>query len=156
MPPVAEVISRVAARVSPSVWRVAVRHSSRERSRSASTLGLVMIVFALVLAVDGGVKAVSTAIDAQIRAQFGADITLFASAQKPFDAAALQSVRRTPGVTSASLISTAPDAVPCGPGDATSVAPNCQVESEGSGRRARAPVRRRAQPGLLFHPEGTL
>src|SRR5262249_9932867 len=52
---------------------------------------------------------------------------------------------------------TAPDAFPCETGPATlGVAPNCQVEIEGSGKRKPAPLRRGAQPGPLFHPEGTL
>src|SRR5439155_1170870 len=72
--PLMRVLVGMAGRVSPAVWRVAVRQSGRERSRSATTLGLVMVVFALVLAVDSGVASVNNALQSELRRQFGADV----------------------------------------------------------------------------------
>jgi putative ABC transport system permease protein len=95
--PVTRVLVTIAGRVSPSVWRVAVRQSGREQSRAATTLGLVMVVFALVLAVDSGVAAVNAAVASQLRAQFGADVR-FTSAE--FDARTTAMVSSTHDVVS--------------------------------------------------------
>jgi putative ABC transport system permease protein len=109
--PAAAALYRVAARISPSVWRVAVRHTREERARAATTLGLVMVVFAMVLALESAVTSIRAATSAQVHAQFGADITAYSDreAGATFDAATIDAVRHLDGVTSVSALGLGPE-----------------------------------------------
>ena len=98
MRPIARVLGRATARLSPGVGTVAVMHLARERQRSANTLSLVMVVLAMTFAVASGIGAVRNSIQRQIAQQYRAQVRLFAD---QFDPRAIAAVRDTPGVASA-------------------------------------------------------
>jgi putative ABC transport system permease protein len=101
MRPIARVLGRATARLSPGVGTVAVMHLARERQRSAYTLSLVMVVLAMTFAVASGIGTVRDSMDRQIAQQYRAQLRLF---DNHFDAHAISAVRATPGVAGATPI----------------------------------------------------
>jgi putative ABC transport system permease protein len=81
--PLAAVLGRLTNRIARGVGEVAVLHLVKERSRSAYTLGLIMIVMAMLFASGGLYLSTRAAIDEIIDRQFGAD--LFIQGNSPVD-----------------------------------------------------------------------
>jgi putative ABC transport system permease protein len=69
--PVARVVGRVTQRLAGGTGSIAVMHLVKERSRSAYTLGLVMIVLAMLIAVAGTNAAMANTLDSIIDRQTG-------------------------------------------------------------------------------------
>ena len=74
--PVARALGRLTHRIARGVGDVAVLHLVKERSRSAYTLALIMVVMALILSVGGMHATLRRAVEQSIDRQFGADITV--------------------------------------------------------------------------------
>ena len=72
--PVARVVGRVTHRLAGGAGSIAVMHLVKERSRSAYTLGLVMVVLAMLVAVTGTNAAMANTLDAIIERQTGGSI----------------------------------------------------------------------------------
>ena len=100
--PVARFVGRLTERIERGTGRVAVMHLVNERSRSALSLGLVMVVLAMVIGLRGATTASHELNDRQLASQFGADLRVF---HESFDEAALELVRGTPGVARATAVS---------------------------------------------------
>lgn len=77
--PVARVLGRVTARLGGGMGSIAVMHLVKERSRSAYTLGLVMVVFATVFGIGAANTSMARALDEVIVRNLGADVTVWAS-----------------------------------------------------------------------------
>ena len=92
--PVARLLGRLTERIERGTGRVAVMHLVKERSRSALTLGLVMVVLAITIGLSAATAASRQVNDHQLAAQFGADVRVF----HDFDAASIELIRSTPGV----------------------------------------------------------
>ena len=75
--PMAQVVGRLTSRLQPSVGWVAVKHLVKARSRSASTLGLVMVVLALVMAVATIYASDKALGDHVLKSQYGADLQAY-------------------------------------------------------------------------------
>ncbi len=75
--PLARVLGRLTRRAEPGVGEVAVMHLVKERSRSAYTLALVMVVFAMVFSMAAANASMSRALDRGLDTQFGSDLRLF-------------------------------------------------------------------------------
>lgn len=72
--PLASLLGRVTNRIARGVGEVAVLHLAKERSRSAYTLALVMVVMAMLFATGGLYLSVRGAMDEIVERQFGADM----------------------------------------------------------------------------------
>lgn len=72
--PVAGVVGVLTGRLASGVGRVAVMHLVKERSRSAYTLALVMVVLAAGIAVGAVNRAMARSLDHVVEAQYGADL----------------------------------------------------------------------------------
>jgi len=94
--PIASLLGRGTAKASRGVGRVAVEHLVAERSRSAYTLALVMLVMAMAIAGAAIHVSFTTSIDRQNDAEFAGGLTLFAAST--FPDAMLEEVARQPGV----------------------------------------------------------
>jgi putative ABC transport system permease protein len=94
--PVASLLGRVTNRLARGVGEIAVLHLAKERSRSAYTLALVMVVMAMLFATGGLYLSVRAGIDEIIDRQFGAD--LFAQPQIPDDGSLLPKLAAQQGV----------------------------------------------------------
>jgi putative ABC transport system permease protein len=77
--PLARVLGRLTARLAPGVGPVAVLHLVKERSRSAYTLGLVMVVLALLLAVGASNLAMARTLDEVVDRQAGGNVQVYAT-----------------------------------------------------------------------------
>lgn len=93
---VARFVGRVTRRISPGVGGVAVLHLVKERSRSAYTLGLVMVVLTLTLSVAAANLAMRSSLDTVLHRQFGADLAVFAPGSAAPEAG--QALAQLPGV----------------------------------------------------------
>lgn len=76
--PVAKVVGRLTARLVPGLGDAAVNHLVKERRRSAYTLGLVMVVLAMVLALGGMQESILKAMRDGFEVRFGADVSVWA------------------------------------------------------------------------------
>lgn len=94
--PVASQLGRCTARASRGVGRVAVEHLVAERTRSAHTLALVMLVMAMAISCSAIYTSFANSIDRQLDAEFGGGLTLFAASTFPDEMAA--DVARQSGV----------------------------------------------------------
>ena len=81
--PLAAVLGLLTNRIARGVGEVAVLHLVKERSRSAYTLGLIMIVMAMLFASGGLYLSVRGIVDQIVDRQFGAD--LFIQGNSPLD-----------------------------------------------------------------------
>jgi putative ABC transport system permease protein len=94
--PLAMLLGRVTNRLARGVGDVAVLHLAKERSRSAYTLALVMVVMAMLFATGGLYLSVRAGIDELIDRQFGAD--LFVQAGIPDDGSLKNKLAEQPDV----------------------------------------------------------
>lgn len=74
LPVLARLVGAVTRRLTRGVGEVGVMHLVKERSRSAYTLGLVMVVLAMILAIATANRSMSASLDRVIEGQFGADL----------------------------------------------------------------------------------
>ena len=74
--PVARVVGRVTHRLAGGVGSIAVMHLVKERSRSAYTLALVMVVLAMLIAVAGTNAAMASTLDAIIDRSIGGSVQI--------------------------------------------------------------------------------
>jgi putative ABC transport system permease protein len=81
--PLAMLLGRVTNRIARGVGEIAVLHLAKERSRSAYTLALIMVVMSMLFATGGMYLSVRGAISDLIADQFGAD--LFVGSRTPDD-----------------------------------------------------------------------
>jgi putative ABC transport system permease protein len=81
--PVALLLGKITNRIARGVGEVAVLHLAKERSRSAYTLALIMVVMAMLFATGGMFVSVRGAINDLVAKQFGAD--LFVGSRTPDD-----------------------------------------------------------------------
>lgn len=94
--PLARALGRVTNRLARGVGDVAVLHLVRERSRSAYTLALIMVVMAMIFSVGGMYASMAKALDDTLDRQFGADIHLDAAGT--LDPSFETELRAVPGV----------------------------------------------------------
>jgi putative ABC transport system permease protein len=76
--PVAQVLGAATRRLAPGVGPIAVLHLVKERSRSAYTLALVMVVLSMILAVGTSNVSIRRTVEEVVTRQGGGDITVFA------------------------------------------------------------------------------
>jgi putative ABC transport system permease protein len=100
--PLAAVLGRITNRMARGVGDVAVLHLVKERSRSAYTLGLIMVVMAMLFAAGGLYLSVRGVIDEIVDRQFGAD--LFMQANAPLDPALETKIRARPDIAHVSSL----------------------------------------------------
>jgi putative ABC transport system permease protein len=81
--PIALLLGRITNRIARGVGEVAVLHLAKERSRSAYTLALIMVVMGMLFATGGMFLSVRGAISDLVSTQFGAD--LFVGSRTPDD-----------------------------------------------------------------------
>jgi putative ABC transport system permease protein len=81
--PLAMLLGRITNKAARGVGDVAVLHLAKERSRSAYTLALIMVVMAMLFATGGMFLSVRNAISDLVADQFGAD--LFVGSRTPDD-----------------------------------------------------------------------
>ena len=96
MSPLARVVGRATRRLAPSVGDVSVMHMVKERSRSAYTLALVLVVLCTLFGIGGVNLSFRAARDDTLDRQFPADIAV--AAGQRIDAAFEDEVRGVPGV----------------------------------------------------------
>jgi putative ABC transport system permease protein len=94
--PVASLLGRFTNRLARGVGEIAVLHLAKERSRSAYTLALVMVVMAMLFATGGLYLSVRGGIDEIVDRQFGADI--FAQSRTPDDGSLQQKLAAQPTI----------------------------------------------------------
>lgn len=94
--PLARLLGRVTNRIARGVGDIAVLHLVKERSRSAYTLALVMVVMAMIFSIGGLYASLADALDESLDRQFGADIHIDASGQ--LDPSFERDLRATEGV----------------------------------------------------------
>jgi len=94
--PVSQLLGRLTHRIAPGVGDIAVLHLAKERSRSAYTLALVMVVMAMLFSTGGLFLSVRAGIGQIVDRQFGADI--FIQPQAPDDGTMAAKLVREPGV----------------------------------------------------------
>ncbi|HEV2369274.1 MAG TPA: FtsX-like permease family protein, partial [Acidimicrobiales bacterium] len=101
--PVASVIGRFTTRLEGATGRAAVMHLTKERSRSAYTLALVMIVAAMTVSTAAAIRTVRQTAQTQLLHNYAPDIRVFAGGGG-FDAQALTTIKAIPGVSRTSLV----------------------------------------------------
>jgi putative ABC transport system permease protein len=89
-------LSTLTARLSRVGGRVAVQHLVAERTRSANTLALVMLVMAMIVAVLAIYSSFTTSLDEQLKVSIGD--TLSVESAGSFDDAFLRALDDVPGV----------------------------------------------------------
>jgi putative ABC transport system permease protein len=94
--PVSSLLGKLTNRMARGVGDIAVLHLVKERSRSAYTLALVMVVMAMLLATGGLYLSVRNGIGEIVDRQFGADV--FVQARVPDDGTFGAKLAREPGV----------------------------------------------------------
>jgi putative ABC transport system permease protein len=94
--PLAALLGRITNRIARGVGEVAVLHLAKERSRSAYTLGLIMVVMAMLFASGGLYLSVASVIDEIVDRQFGAD--LFVQGSSPLDPSFEGKLRDSEGI----------------------------------------------------------
>lgn len=77
VPPLARACRLIARRLSPGLGDVAVMHLVRERTRSAYTLGLVMVVLAMILTLGAARASLGGVVDRWVETRFGADLLVY-------------------------------------------------------------------------------
>lgn len=94
--PLARFLGRATARISKGVGEIAVFHLVKERSRSAYTLALIMVVMAMIFAIGGLSASMGQALDRTLDTQFGSDFNI----ENPgaFGDAFERDLRAVPGV----------------------------------------------------------
>jgi len=102
--PLAKLIGIASARLAPGLGDAAVNHLVRERARSAYTLGLVMVVLALVLAIGAMQASLIGALRDAFRIRFASDVTVWAWNGMPDDVAA--SIRGVEGAATSTAFRT--------------------------------------------------
>ena len=75
--PLATLLGKLTNRLARGVGEIAVLHLSKERSRSAYTLALVMVVMAMIFATGGLYLSIRGSVDDLVERQFGADAAVF-------------------------------------------------------------------------------
>lgn len=97
--PVAALVGRATSRVGRGVGSIAVMHLVKERSRSAYTLGLVMVVLGMLLGVAGTNQATAALLDRMLDQQ-GSNIQVGAPGSfEPAVGAQLREIRGVAGVS---------------------------------------------------------
>lgn len=81
--PLARVLGRITARISRGVGDVAVAHLAKERSRSAYTLALIMVVLASIFAIGAANASMANTLDDVVEDQFGSDLQIGAPSHFP-------------------------------------------------------------------------
>lgn|GEM_PF-3532196 len=81
--PLARVLGRLTNRIARGVGDVAVLHLVKERSRSAYTLALIMVVMAMIFSIGGLYTTMDRAMQEAIDRQFGADLFLHPTGDRP-------------------------------------------------------------------------
>jgi len=94
--PIARLVGKASSRLAPGLGDAAVNHLVRERTRSAYTLGLLMVVLALVLTLGGVQGSLLAALDRGFEVRYRADVTMAAWNGMPDDVA--DAVRDLDGV----------------------------------------------------------
>lgn len=94
--PLARAVGRVSSRVAPGSGDIPVMHLAKERSRSAYTLALLMVVLAMTFATGGASMSMRKGMNRVFDAQFGADVTVWGG--RGLD----QRLRAVPGVETVS------------------------------------------------------
>lgn len=105
--PLARFLGPVIARLSRGAGRVAIQHLVAERTRSAYTLALVMLVMAMAVSISAIYLSLTSSLERQLTAQFGDDLHL--TAASTFGPGFLEALAAVPGV----------DRLTAGPGPAT-------------------------------------
>ena len=100
--PISRVLGAVTRRLARGVGEIAVMHLVKERSRSAYTLALVMVVLAMVLSVGASNQAMSKGLDKVLERQYGGNIQVFAAGA--FEPGVGEELARVPGVETTSPI----------------------------------------------------
>lgn len=100
--PLARLLGVVTRRLARGVGPIAVLHLVKERSRSAYTLGLVMVVLALVLSVGASNQAMGETLDRVVERQAGGGVQV--SAPGAFDPAVGEELAALPGVRATTAI----------------------------------------------------
>lgn len=77
VPLLARGIRRLARRLSPGLGNVAVMHLVRERTRSAYTLGLVMVVLAMILTLGAAHASLGAVVNRWVDTRFGAELIVY-------------------------------------------------------------------------------
>ncbi len=94
--PIARALAPLMARVSRVGGRVAVQHLMAERTRSANTLALVMLVMTMTVAIMAIYSSFTTSLDRQLRATFGDALSVKAASS--FDQPFLDALAEVDGV----------------------------------------------------------
>jgi putative ABC transport system permease protein len=94
--PLSRLLGRLTHRISRGVGDIAVLHLAKERSRSAYTLALVMVVMAMLFATGGLYLSVRSGIGEIVDRQFGADV--FVQPRVPDDGQFAAKLVHVPGV----------------------------------------------------------
>ncbi len=94
--PLARVLGRVTRRLAPGVGSIAVLHLVKERSRSAYTLALVMVVLGMLIAVGATNAGMSRTLDEVVRRQSGSGLQVLAP--NAFDPEVEADLAAVPGV----------------------------------------------------------
>src|SRR5207245_10362770 len=94
--PLARVVGGFTRRLSSGVGNISVMHLVKERSRSASTLALVMVVLALIFSVAASYVSNRRVSERVLDKQYGADLQLTAHAGT-FDGSFGDALRAVPG-----------------------------------------------------------
>ncbi|MBV9254631.1 MAG: ABC transporter permease, partial [Actinobacteria bacterium] len=94
--PIARVAGRFTRRLAPGLGDIGVMHLVKERTRSAYTLALVMIVLSLVLAIGGVHRSYRATQEQSLARALPADLAV--TGGQRVDAAYVQRVATTPGV----------------------------------------------------------
>lgn len=100
--PVAKRIGPLIARLSPGGGQVAVQHLLKERTRSAYTLALVMVVMAMTITISAIFVSFNSSLERQLTAEFGDDLQI--SAASTLDEQFLADLDQVPGVAGAAVI----------------------------------------------------
>jgi putative ABC transport system permease protein len=100
--PLALLLGRITNRMARGVGDVAVLHLAKERSRSAYTLALVMVVMAMLFTTGGLYLSVRAAATKIVDRQFGAD--LFIRPRTPGHAGLEQALARRPDISAVTAV----------------------------------------------------
>jgi putative ABC transport system permease protein len=100
--PLASVLGRLTNKIAGGIGDVAVLHLVKERSRSAYTLALIMVVMSMLFAIGGLQRSITAAVRHTIDTQFGADLDVDTSGS--VDASVESELRRVQGVDKVSAV----------------------------------------------------
>jgi putative ABC transport system permease protein len=100
--PLARVLGRLTNRIAGGPGEIAVLHLVKERSRSAYTLALIMVVMAMIFSIGGLFTSMSGALDDTLDRQFGADVQI--DSRVALAGTFEDDLRATPGVGSITAI----------------------------------------------------